>query len=212
VRAFAWNPGAQSFQPVTSTTTGLLPSQAIFLATRVDLGLDFSGNQAPIPYIIPLQPGWNFVGVPPLQSQNGPLLDHALDQDFTLTDTAGNVISGTQRDAAIGAGAYLWDGADYGLASVLHTGQGYWIKNNTIAPGQTLLLRRVATGTGIRAAAKSVSFATHDLGTPPTPPGNGASAANRDSGNANCGVGGGVGALLLGALAFLRGRRRHDRG
>jgi hypothetical protein len=226
VAAFAWNPAAQAFQPVTSTSTGLLPSQAIFLATRVDLGLDFSGDQAPVPYAIPLQPGWNFVGVPPLQSASAtaPLLDHDLNADFTLTDTAGDVISGSQRDAAMGTAAYLWDGTTYDNETVLHTGQGYWIKNNTTAPGQTLLLKRVATGTGQRAVAKSVTFNTVDLGTPPTPPGNGADSATNpeEGGSGGCGLGSGAAAaVFLAALAFLRGGflkggarsdpRRHDR-
>ena len=225
VAAFAWNTAVQAFQPVTATTTGLLPSQAIFLATRVDLGLDFSGDQAPVPYAIPLQPGWNFVGVPPLLPASGtaPLLDHDLNADFTLTDTAGDVISGAQRDAAMGTAAYLWDGTTYDNETVLHTGQGYWIKNNTTAPGQTLLLKRVATGTGQRAVAKSVSFKTVDLGTPPTPPGNGGDSATSpaDGGGGGCGLGSGAAAVFLAALAFLRGGflkggarsnpRRHDR-
>jgi hypothetical protein len=223
-RGFVWDAVAQDFVqvPAQAPTGGWQPCQGVFLATRQPAAFDFNGSMATLDYELVLKPGWNFVGLPPLDDNGVELVSHNW-VDLRLEDTSGNLLSGAQRTGLIDVGPWLWDGASYSQVAVMQTGIGYWI-DNASSPGVDLVLRRLSSaeiaGTApildtahgsAQAAEAGAAIGYHAHGTPPMPPGLGSSA--QDSGSHGCGLGSGIGALLACAailLLRLRLRARHD--
>ncbi len=206
-RGFTWDSARQTYNELPGEPTGgLLPTDGVFLATRVDLGLDFSGPAMPPGSTIVLRAGWNFVGLGPVQLTSGSVVrTHSLADDFTLTNLSG----ATQPLSQITA-AYLWDGSTYSTTTVLQSGIGYWIRNVS-SPAESVILTRKDSdmdGRAVRAAGAS-TFA-RDAGAPPTPPANGAQASSGpDAESGGCGAGSGIAIALAGLMAFLRlGLRR----
>ena len=212
---YAWDAGRQAYVKLPDQPDGgLLASSGAFLATRVDLGLDFAGTPTVTPADLELLPGWNLIGIP-LLDDDGPLLaTHEFPADFELTDGDGAVISDPTQFAdtlgVVGSGdpetarPWLYDGESYAQTGELVTGVGYWIKNNTDA---AVTLRRLSAGQAdaVRPTARSAVRATayHDRGAPPAAP---AAADGRADGGGGCGGGSGIACLL--AFGWLVLRRR----
>ncbi len=197
MRGFTWNAVDQTYRELPAEAAGgLLPTDGVFLASRVDLGLDFTGSPLPAGTSILLQPSWNFVGLGPVQLTGGQVVrTHDLAADFTVTDLNGTALPTTSTTQA-----YFWDGASYNAGTVLTGGVGYWIKNVSGAP---LLLTRKESDADSK-AVRVARFA--QAGEPPAPP-TSARATNND-GAAGCGSGSGIAVLLAGLAAFLKFRWR----
>lgn len=203
LRAFAWDAVTQAFVELPAQPSGgLLPSTGVFIASLIDRDLDIAGNVLTAPYSITLRPGWNFVGVPPLQDGTAIDVSHPL-SSFTLYTTAQAILSGAARTSAMGS-AWEWNGSSYASVSTMTTGRAYWIQNLS---GQTLSLVRVNTlsgGVAILGAREQESPSlANGQSPPPWMPLFGDHAPSRA-----CGSGGGL--ALLGALTlwFSRGRSR----
>ena len=141
VRMFAWDATTQqSVEWPQEPLGGLQPSSGLFLATRSNLNLDFSGDASPIFFSLTLLPGWNLVGVPPLSDGTNTYLVHPL-TSFYLFDANGVNITEPNRSALIGSGVYLWNASQYELTETINSSTGYWIKNNSTTH-QTLTLVR----------------------------------------------------------------------
>ncbi len=222
-RAFAWDATTQAYVELpTEPSGGLQISAGVFLATRVNLGLDFSGSAAEAPVILTLAPGWNLVGIPPAGTSEGVLTSHACYADFTIKDTDGSTVDQTSArfadllgrvgsNDATTARPWKWTGSTYVQVDTLTSGQGVWFKNNATA---AIALWREAPGLNNRraVAAKLVTTAPSpvvDRGTPPGMPA-AAPAHDRAEGGAGCGSGSGLGMLLftVGLVMTVRLRRR----
>ena len=227
-RAFWWDASGQLYREITGgETSGLTPTSAIFLATRTDLRLDFSGGAQPFYQELALPPGWSFVGLPPLGDGVAITTTHDW-ANLILFDAQGDQIAGSDRTALIGTGAYTWDGATYALATTLSSGNGYWIKNNS-SPGQPLRLVRFPNGADVDGVSlrssvnqrslayghvphsvslPSRAYTAVDRGTPPAPPGSKSVTKSDEDGTGSCGSGGLAACLLL-SLSLGYRRRRH---
>jgi hypothetical protein len=224
-RAFVWDATLQDFVgvPAQAPTGGWQPFQGVFIATRVPTAFNFNGYMTTFDFTLTLLPGWNFVGIPPLDDNGTPVTTHQW-SDLQLEDASGNIISGPERVNLIDVGAWAWNGSAYTQVSgTLSTGQGYWIDNSS-SPGVNLVLRRLSPselsadlgalraaqsaqgGTSSQDAAATIGYTAH--GTPPPPP---SSASQNDSPGHGCGLGSGVGALILGLVLVLRLRLRSRR-
>lgn len=214
---YAWDAPRQTYVRLPAEPTGgILASTGAFLATRVGLGLEFSGTPENAPWDLVLQPGWNLVGVPLLDDDGVQLASHDFFADFQLldhdgvpvtdaaafTDTLGSVGSGDPLTAR----PHLFDGQGYAQVSVLTTGRGYWCKNNG---DLTVTLRRMAQGrqpsslaAGVRPATRT-AVVYRDRGAPPAAP---AAPAEEHADGGGCGAGSGIAALL--AFGWLVLRRR----
>jgi hypothetical protein len=233
VRAFSWDAIEQAYVEFpTEPSGGLNVSSGVFIATRLNLGLDFSGGPSELPYSITLKPGYNFVGLPPFIISGSGVTGHAFLDDFSVTvdgtpvtdptalaDLLGTVGSGDPATAQ----PFFWNGTAYVQQATLASGLGYWIKNNQTT-GDVVLTRvdqsRLVIGTPIEGpvgasfARSARSVATHqviDRGTPPPPPGGSGSGAQQSSGG-GCGHGSFSAGMLVFALLFMRLRRLHGRG
>ena len=207
-RGFLWDALTQAFvESPTAPSGGFLPTQGWFVASRSALTLNFTGTPVPAPATLALRPGWNLIGIPPLQ--DGPTLrtSHLLGadtgEDFEVASATGAVLSGTGREDAIGVGAWWWDGAAYRKVTTLDSGVGYWIRNrfNDVV----FVTRQAGDGSvGNRQVLRLAHrrLAT-DAETPPLPPGSGSGASAEPSAaeGSGCGSGSGLAGLLL-ALAL----------
>jgi len=210
--AFTWDATAQQFlrYPV-EPTGGVQPWHAWFIATRVALALNFNGTPVD-PGNVPLEKKWNFIGYPPVTSNDlsATYYDHLL-AEIDL-DQDGSIITGTARDAVITGQLFLWNGSAYSAKTVFKSGLGYWIYNEANPVGGTVesLTRTVADAIIVgkpRAAAASSTTSVHT--NPPPPPGQ---QAQSESSGGGCG-GGSAAALLLMlgvlvGLGFSRAKRR----
>lgn len=197
-RGFTWNSEKQAYRELPAEPTGgLSPTDGVFLATRVALGLDFSGPAMPPGSTIVLRAGWNFVGLGPVQlSSSNVVRTHSLADDFTLTNLSGSTVplnSITQ--------AYQWTGTAYVTTPTLQSGVGYWIDNVASPTGTVLLTRKDSDVDGRVVQVRAGAFADN-VGTPPVPP-NGDQQAQPES-QGSCGSGSGIAVLLAGLMAFLK--------
>lgn len=198
-RGFSWDSAEQLYVELPGEPDGgLTPNDGVFLASRVDLGLDFTGPAVPTGATILLRAEWNFVGLGPVDDGGTIVTQHVLGSDFSVLDLSEN--SALSSDITL---AYRWNGASYVETDTIESGVGYWIRN-VASDGQPRLLRREPSARGALSARGAAQFA-RNAGTPPAPP----SAATRaDADGGSCGAGSGIGALLAGLLAFLRLRSR----
>ncbi|MBA3709491.1 MAG: Ig-like domain repeat protein, partial [Planctomycetes bacterium] len=206
VRAFAWDGSTQAYVelPANLPTNGLREDSGVFIAARVPVSFDASGTPDAAPHDITLFPGWNFIGIPALIDGTTSVTSHPM-TEFTIFDVTGIPLSGAIRSAAIGAGAYRWNGSAYDVVTQLETGTGYWIRNST-SPAQNLVMTRVNTLTGgVAILSISETASGNFRGEPPPPPG--ASPPKPH----HCGSGGAAIVLGLTGLAAMR-RRRSARG
>ncbi len=222
-RGFLWDAEALAFvEAPLMPIGGALPVLGWFVASRTALALDFAGTPVPAPATLALRPGWNFIGIPPVQEVEIVHTSHLLDSpggdDFTVVSATGAELAGTDRSDAIGSGAWWWDGAAYRKVTRLTSGGGYWIRNRL--PGVVFLTRQAGvdrsqyTPTAVVEAVARQARAGED--TPPPPPASGKAAADVAAGEGGgaCGTGAGLMGLLVTAtmalhLASLR-RRRPD--
>jgi hypothetical protein len=218
---YAWDAGAQSYTKLpTQPAGGLLPTSGAFVAAAVGLSFNFDGTLPQAPVSITLQPGWNMVGVPPIDLGGGSTLtSFPFPGDFTLlvggspvsdiptfVNTLGTVGSLTVATAE----PYFYDGSSYSQVATLTAGPAYWIKNNNASQSVVLQISTsgaVLSAKHLNAATASPGSATTtytDRGQPPAvPTGFAATAAQ-----GGCGVAGGL--SVIGLLAVL-GRRRQLR-
>jgi hypothetical protein len=213
-RAFAWDGVTQKFVELPNhPTTGLHPDTGFFLATRVPLPIDFAGSLTAIPCVLTLQPGWNLVGVPALDNAGTTTLSHPWDDFALFDDTATQVTDPLVFADVLGtpssgddttARPWYWDGSGYQQVTTLDTGKAYWIKNNASV---VYTLQRTATSQSplprlARSAAAVPRGTITDRGTPPRPPTAAAAEPSR-----GCGLGTGLGVLVLSMAGLLRRRR-----
>jgi len=216
---YVWDAAAQDFVtvPAQAPQGGWQPFQGVYLATRVAPSFDFNGYMATVDYALTLKPGWNFVGIPPLEDNGTETVSHNW-ADLRLEDTSGDLITGSDRVGLIDVGAWAWNGSAYVQTSgALASGVGYWIENSS-SPAIDLVLRRLSAaeiaGTATILGAhhphqeRTISFRSHT--SPPMPPGQ--PASHDAASGSGCGVGSGMGVLLAsGALGLrLRSRRRRE--
>lgn len=198
-RGFTWEASAQRYVELPALPTdGIGPTTGVFLASRTDLGLNFSGAQLPIGAEIILQHDWNFVGLGPVQDGVETRTTHNLATDFVLTLLEDGT---TLSKDEIGNTTYFWNGSGYEQSAILQSNIGYWIKNLRV-DGKQISLKRVANGTGFAARAlRSENVPLNAQSTPPAPPAEKSQHADESGG---CGAGSGLAALLGGLLACLR--------
>ncbi|HYE06229.1 MAG TPA: hypothetical protein VEL07_12010 [Planctomycetota bacterium] len=203
-KLYAWDALAQRFALFPAEPTGgLRLDHGAFVATRVPLALDFSGTGAASPYALVLRPGWNLVGLPPVDGET----DHPWSALTLRFDDDGTLIGEPLRTTLTGAGPYAWNGAGYDLAATMASGSGYWITNNHASRA----LRLVREGTSTIALRVVETVAVDDgkiveRGAPPTPPAS--SSAGGSGGGGGCGSGGVVAGLGLAVALMLRRRLR----
>ena len=197
-RGFTWNSETQAYRELPAEPTGgLLPTDGVFLATRVALGLDFSGPAMPPGSTIVLRAGWNFVGLGPVQLTSGSVVrTHSLADDFTLTNLSGSTVALSSITQA-----YQWTGTAYVTTATLQSGIGYWVNNVATPRGTVLLTRKDSDVDGRVVQARTESFAGN-VGAPPALP-NGNQQAQPES-QGSCGSGSGIAVLLAGLMAFLK--------
>ncbi|MBA3938266.1 MAG: hypothetical protein H0X38_12450 [Planctomycetes bacterium] len=228
VRAFSWDAAAQTYAEVTADATALANltiHSGVFIATRLNLGLDFSGAPASLPDGIVLKPGFNFVGLPPFLINSSGVTSHAFLADFSvalasdpatpitdpivLADLLGTVGSGDLTTAQ----PFFWDGTAYTQHATLESGLGYWLKNNNTTTD--VVLTRIDSSLVSFPAFGAVASATRNVGTgsqvvdrgvPPAPPG-GSGKAQESGGGKACGNGAISAGLLLFGLLLLRVRQ-----
>jgi hypothetical protein len=207
-RGFTWDAPSQSYRELPDEpSAGLTSTDGVFLASRVQVDLDFSGPAMPPGATLVLYPGWNFVGLGPVRLTSGEVVnDHDLMAEFDYTDLDG--ATANQIDVSA---AYLWDGTSYSAATLIAAGKGYFIKNVS-SPAKTILLSRRDIGPSPRTVASAQSRGlARDVGAPPAVPA--AAVDSADSGSSgSCGGGSGSAVMLTGLAVclgwFLRRPRR----
>lgn len=209
VRAFAWDASAQSYVELPAEPSGgLSPLHGIFLASTEALALDFSGYRVPAPVLIPLLPGWNFIGIPPIEGNFGAMTRFSVD-DLELVDQDDLVLSEADSLALMGGAPLGWnaDLRTYQAVNEIRAGQGYWVRNAS-ADGQTVFLRLQSSSFEPNAASPR-SFPTKALPPPPAPGTAGSLPLPAWSAGSDSGCGNGLGLVLgLAALAGVLALRR----
>ncbi len=215
-RAAAWDGKNQRFTELPEEPEGgMSETNALFIATVADQLPNFDGNPAQFPLSLPLYPGWNFIGLPPIESGSDLVQSMAL-SSMTLLDELGVEVTGASRTALIGDALFTWDGFSYSTSSTLALGQGAWIKNTTANPGRMLYLNLsggsssadvLLTAEDAVAAdqVKSAYRPMRDVGQPPSVRGNtSGSAAASTSSSGGCGFGSFAGCLALLLCGLIR--------
>jgi hypothetical protein len=223
-RGFWWD-GSYQELTVTAPPDSRQPFVGLFVATARDLDLPTSAPALTMPFAITLNPGWNFIGVPPAWNGSTAAVRHAW-SDFGLSTSDGTIITsdgvmlGTL--AASGAasipGPYAYDpDAGYVRTTTLLSGRGYWLRNygttavNLVRVDASDARRRVSAASApvsliARSAAAAPAAATPDE-LPPAPP----ASADLEAGDGADGggaCGSGIAAILLGLPLLLRRRAR----
>ena len=201
VRAFAWDAATQAYAelPEDEPAGGLTPTTGVFLATRQDLGLNFSGVPSSLDSSIALLPGWNFVGLGPIDN-NGTIEAFHPYSHFDITNEVGVHQS---NPTVVSASPFYWDGAAYSKVSVMAAGTSYWIFNSS---AETVLLVRKAA-----AVTFPISRSARAEETPPAPPSTGSdtsfsssSSSSNNKADGGCGNGSGFALALAGLMACVR--------
>ncbi len=225
--AYVWDASSQGYVRLPSQPSGgLTPGEAVFLASRVDFALDFDGVPLPMFFEVSLHPGWNFITIPSLGDGATTFDTHAWNDLRVFDSTTNAELVSTERDAAIGINAFLWNPLAGAYASVtsFDAGKGYWIRDNLASDLHIVRFPTLSLGTlnGFAASHQSrlyhgetpVKTSAHRrqfaAGGPPLPPGG--LHQHAASGN-GCGVGSGAaGVVLLLAMAGFAAlsRRRLD--
>lgn len=229
--AYAWDAQGQRYvQLPAQPPGGVQPTTGLFVASLVGLSFDVSGSVAEPPVAIPLQPGWNLIGIPPIDNGNqGGITTFTVptsagqSSNIALLDGSGNLITdiptyvstlGTVNSVDLTtAEPYLYNGSTYTQVATLTTGVAYWVKNNASTP---VTLQVSLTGPALSSIRHPLDFVGsgdvggyHDQGSPPTMPG---AAAESDGSGSGCGLSSGTGLLILLTLAqWRRHRRRAER-
>lgn len=202
VRAFTWDSTTQTYVEFpTAPTGGFEPWHGWFIATMVPMSLDFSGIFANTPHRVPLQAGWNLVGV-------GPVSDGANVTQFPLSDlelrtTLDDTLTGGARNAVIGGTVANWTGTAYQNVNVFTSGRAYWVYNADPDLHQLVYVGGVLNVVDVIDVLSAAVPNTAPTPEPPAPPTLG--AANADE-SGSCGGGSAFGFLVL--LIALSGLRR----
>ncbi len=220
--AYAWDSLAQSYTLLpTQPAGGLVDTGGIFIASVVALPLDFSGTASQFPLSISLHPGWNLIGIPPMDpGSSSPVIStHPFPSGFNLLDGSGavildqatfiNSIGTVGSNSLASCDPYLFNNPGYTQVGSLQSGIAYWIKDNAAT---SLTLQRVLSGVTLSArhagspAPKSAGGSYTDRGTPPAPPSKNADSAS----GGRCGAGAAGVIVLLPLAVLLRRRKRTD--
>ena len=176
---------------------GLTPDHGIFIATRVNLSMNFNGSPSNVPHSWALPSGWNLIAIPLLVDAKDQRIEPSTQDDFTLVDATGT----TMADSSLSE-AFEWDGTKYSVDTTYRAGRAYWVRNAT---AEAVVMTRNAS-TGAAAQPKALKGRRLDDGLrPPVPPG--LHALGGDNLAGGCG-GGGIGIVLLGAALMLGRNRR----
>jgi hypothetical protein len=219
-RGFVWDSSVQAFVtvPAQVPTGGWQPYQGVFLASRVPTNFNFNGYMTTFDFTLTLAPGWNFIGIPPLDNGEGGLITSDWNYDLQLEDTSGAIIGNRANIIDVGAWAWNASSSTYSQTTTLLSGIGYWI-NNASSPAVNLVLRRLSPAEeedyslGAARASHTVK-ATTTIGyhaqssTPPSPP---SGSSDQSSSSQGCGLGSGVGVLVSGLTMILLMRLRTRR-
>lgn len=207
-RAWAWDPrigsGGDYVELPDQPSGGLKPEHALFVVTRIDLGLDLNGVPYALPFAMTLFPGWNFLSVPPLTT-DGTNIQRIHDwSNFIIQSQTGDALN---FSSYVSDRPYWWNGSNYIQVDTLNSFQGYWIHNDNTT--ETVRLIRVP---GLSVASKHTTNKALLLSarqssvenTPPSPPSSGASSSAEDSASKACGLGSGIAGLGMMLLMALR--------
>ncbi|GDY14470.1 hypothetical protein LBMAG53_33480 [Planctomycetota bacterium] len=199
VRSFAWDGIVQKYTEFPIEPGGhALPTHAWFLARRIPLSLNFTGSAVPLFTSVPLDPEWNFIGIPPIIVGGSTVTSHPWNNLVpSLAD--GPVTTAAGRDAVV-VGPFSWDGSVYTKVTTLQTGRGYWIRNMT---AERLLLVRVDDAHVLTGPAAFAARTGNDI--PPAPPVLSAPASSTAN-TGGCGLGSGLALVLGGFLLMWRPR------
>lgn len=165
--------------------------------------------------IVIVQPGWNMVAQPTVNTATGgrmAMTDVAVFSDSLLTvpaapggsleDTANAAV--TSFPATYSGGSYVFEAPGGHVLA----GQGFWLRNNTTGPLYLRFLNSDAQAKGIAgkssAAATAVAKAAGVPDLPPPPPG---AALAEDGDTSGCGLPGLEVLAVLGFLLVRRGRK-----
>ena len=221
-RGFAWDATSQAYVEFPAEPAGgLTPFHAVFLATRLALDLNLDGLPRPMPAVLTLKPGWNFLGIPPLHDGTVVQTSHPWNYFTLQTDdtTPLNNSDFINRLGTPGSGdratarPWLWNGATYEQVDTLVSGTGYWFKNNSASDVRLLRGSEIIPAPAFAGAfiAAQPQVALADRGQPPAPPGNAGAegsfsdaAQEPDLGGGSCGLGSASAGLFLLLMLFLR--------
>jgi hypothetical protein len=177
-------------------TSGLVPFNGFFVATRNPLPWSGLAVPAPISYAIPLLPGDNFFSIPPLIDGIRVATSFPF-SDFEVLDEFGVSLPTAVRNRLLGDHVLTWNGSAWVPATVLESGRAYFLDNTSSGPPQTLTLRLNVLTNGYVPAGTGGS-------TPPIV----VQSSGRKPGSCGMGTGiAGIGLMLLFAL-WWRGNRR----
>ncbi len=234
LRLFRFDAGTQTYSEplpdiVPAYTGGQALDGAAWVVTRVPLFLNHRVPATQREQHIPLAPGWNLVGVGPLDNFtstpstaydwfNEVQLEIATSltaADWTIADAATRqaVFAPISSVDPLDQRPYRFTGGSYTRADVLTCGIGYWVRNNATA--QAFRLRVIPASLSIPTPKAATTVSTghyhgplRDPGAVPQPP-TISSVGSADDGGGGCG-GGGL-AVIVGGLALvaLRKRRGH---
>jgi YVTN family beta-propeller protein len=159
-------------------------------------------------HVVVLQPGWNMVAQPHVNGANRRMSqsDVAVHQDAAQNVSAGGLpgviaAAGLTGPVEFANRAYRVMGA----AELLAAGQGYWIRNNSVAPVYLTFLRSDAVPKSAAPPAAAFLSADHPAAAlPPDPP---SLDMGEDSDSSGCGALGLETLLVLGFLRAVRRRR-----
>lgn len=223
-RGFVYGPKSKAwFELPTLPSEGRpMPWDGFYLADRTGNDLSLQVEALGEPPYIPLYPGWNVLALPPLRQSTGSVLPSISATDLDLYDEFGNTIARTAFDDVIGK-PQTWNGSAFVTMTSIAVGQGFFLKNNLSGANPRMLYvipGRQALNSGVRAMAKSqrlharstvaateITPATGTMGRPPAPPASNVAPATSANGG-GCGLGSGMGFLILGSLAWLARRNR----
>lgn len=176
---------------------GLTPDHGIFIATRINLSMNFTGSPSNVPHSWALPSGWNLIAIPLLVDKTDQRIETSTQDDFTLVDAIGTPLADSTLSQA-----YEWDGVDYRVATTFRAGRAYWVRNAT---KDAVIMTRMAPTASTKKPVALKGRRLDDGQRPPRPPG--LRSADAATASGGCGAGG-IGIVLVGALLMLRRNRR----
>ncbi|TVR08840.1 MAG: hypothetical protein EA401_13465 [Planctomycetota bacterium] len=154
-RAFVWNAQEQSYIELADLNATPETTAAVFLATRRAKSLDFSGYPATEVVEVRLYPGWNFIGLPPVEIQEEEGFELEIeDRDVIQTRHSWQQLQFMENETVLTQAeleergltrAWLWDPREDIYQAVrmaqgedLQSTSGYWVLNS----GDNVVLMR----------------------------------------------------------------------
>lgn len=205
VAAYIWDPSTQAYvQYPAEPVGGLQTWHGWFIATRVNLNLDFTGTFSSSPYSQNLTQGWNFIGFGP--TDDGTAQQRNYTWTGVILDDGGGAVSEPTRTTIIGSSTFVWQTNRYVARDGFKGGEAQWVycslPAHSLTDGGVIDVDVDATFTST-VATKSVAPPPT---IPPPPAAFGPPVEEADDSGGGCGGGSAIGLLL--ALLALAWRRR----